>query len=242
MADTIMRGSVKMAADMKWDGVKFDSCSMFHNLTKWADLINQTNRPMLLENCHQGAYTPGIGQWQGYIKNTTSKAYYHFLGTFFGLGSATLVPKVTFAACKSHCDALQAECGGFTFKSLEAEPSTPVECYVEARPRQNHMDMSNTNYCTGSSDPSDCPYNLYRVSGDISASWGAMLAVLSVNICLLSRRGYEPVYGTAASVWVHGRGASPMMAYLPGQQLLSYRKSFYLHLINVLGGKLEPLR
>ena len=60
-----MRGSVKMLADQGWDGVKFDSCSMFHNLTKWAELINATGRPVLIENCHQGAYTPGMQQWQG---------------------------------------------------------------------------------------------------------------------------------------------------------------------------------
>ena len=62
---------------------------MFHNLTKWADLINQTGRPMLIENCHQGAYTPGIGQWQGYAKNKTSGGYFHFLGMFFGMGVYT---------------------------------------------------------------------------------------------------------------------------------------------------------
>ena len=65
MVDLVMRGSVKMLADQGWDGVKFDSCSMFHNLTKWAELINATGRPVLIENCHQGAYTPGMQQWQG---------------------------------------------------------------------------------------------------------------------------------------------------------------------------------
>ena len=65
--DLVMRGSVKMLADQGWDGVKFDSCSMFHNLTKWAELINATGRPVLIENCHQGAYTPGMQQWQGCV-------------------------------------------------------------------------------------------------------------------------------------------------------------------------------
>ena len=30
-----VQGSVKMLAEQGWDGVKFDSCSMFHNLTRW---------------------------------------------------------------------------------------------------------------------------------------------------------------------------------------------------------------
>ena len=49
MIEKVMKGSVKMLADQGWDGVKFDSCSMFHNLTRWAELINQTGRPVLIE-------------------------------------------------------------------------------------------------------------------------------------------------------------------------------------------------
>ena len=59
MADRVMRGSVKMLADQGWDGVKFDSCSQMRNLSKWAELINETGRPVLIENCFQGGFTPG---------------------------------------------------------------------------------------------------------------------------------------------------------------------------------------
>jgi len=97
---------VRMLAEQKWDGVKFDSCSMFHNLTRWAELINATGRPVLIENCHQGAYTPGIGQWQGYLKNGTD--YSHFLGMFFGMEGATALHNASFADCRSRCDALEA--------------------------------------------------------------------------------------------------------------------------------------
>ena len=41
MIEKVMRGSVKMLVDQGWDGVKLDSCSQFHNLTHWAELINQ---------------------------------------------------------------------------------------------------------------------------------------------------------------------------------------------------------
>jgi hypothetical protein len=80
---------------------------MLHNLTRWAELINATGRPALIENCHQGAYTPGMQQWQGYIKNASSSSgFTHFLGMFFGMGDATLVPNTSFTACRSHCEAL----------------------------------------------------------------------------------------------------------------------------------------
>jgi hypothetical protein len=167
MADKVMRGSIKMLADQGWDGVKFDSCSMFHNLTKWAALINETNRPVLIENCFQGAYTPGMRQWQGYIKNTSAAlsaaptSYSHYLGMFFGMESATPLFNISFADCKAHCDELKTGCGGFTFESDQPEPSALIRtCYVKEKAQKNRMDMSNA-HCTGDKDPSDCPFNLY---------------------------------------------------------------------------------
>jgi alpha-galactosidase len=195
MVDKVMRGSVRMLYEQEWDGVKLDSCSQFHNLTRWAELINATGRPMLIENCHQGAYTPGMRQWQGYQK-VANGSYSHFLGMFFGMQTATVLPNTTFADCRAHCDGLQAGCGGFAFESAEVphttasapplatRPGAPPpprprlrQCYaMGATPTPNHMDMSNSNQCTGAAAPSDCPFNLYRVSGDISPSFGSVLA------------------------------------------------------------------
>jgi len=36
------------------DGVKLDGCGSSHNISLWSDLINQTGRPMMIENCHNG--------------------------------------------------------------------------------------------------------------------------------------------------------------------------------------------
>lgn len=35
-----------------FDSVKFDGCSAQHNMTLWAQLLNQTGRPAIVENCH----------------------------------------------------------------------------------------------------------------------------------------------------------------------------------------------
>jgi hypothetical protein len=51
LVETIMAGSVKALAAFGFDGVKFDSCSQFHNLTHWAELLNATGRKVLIENC-----------------------------------------------------------------------------------------------------------------------------------------------------------------------------------------------
>lgn len=195
MIDKVMRGSVRMLAEQGWDGVKFDSCSQFHNLTRWAELINQTGRPVLIENCHQGAFTPGIRQWQAYTKNASSGGYAHFLGMFYGMGSVTPLSNISLADCRSHCDALKSDCGGFTFASREAAPAALITaCYVMKNARVNRMDMSNANYCTGTSSPSDCPFNMYRVSGDISGSYGSMLANLAYTLPFLGEGGVHPPY------------------------------------------------
>ena len=52
MADKVMRGSVRMLAEQGWDGVKFDSCSQMHNLTRWAELptfsLTWTSNPEII--------------------------------------------------------------------------------------------------------------------------------------------------------------------------------------------------
>ena len=36
------------------DNVKIDSCSKFHNLSLWEELLNKTGRAYIIENCFQG--------------------------------------------------------------------------------------------------------------------------------------------------------------------------------------------
>eukprot|EP01043_Picozoa_sp_COSAG02_P015065 COSAG02_NODE_633_length_19262_cov_32.473256_3_plen_232_part_00 len=195
MVERVMQGSVRMAADQGWDGVKFDSCSMMHNLSRWSELINASGRPMLIENCHQGAYTPGMRQWQGYVKNASAPSgFSHFLGMFFGMGDATVMPNVSVPTCRTHCKSLNTSCGGYTFVADVPEPSENIDCYIKAKAACNHMDMSNSNYCKGDADPSDCPFNLYRVSGDISGSFKAMLTNLEYALPFLGQGGLHPPY------------------------------------------------
>ena len=60
--------------------------------------------------------------------------------------------------------------------------------------------MSNSNECTGSSDPSDCPFSLYRVSGDINAHWSAVLANLEYTLPFLGEGGVHAPYPQGATV------------------------------------------
>lgn len=41
-----------MLADQKWDAVKLDGCSQFHNTSLWANLMEETGRPIAIENCN----------------------------------------------------------------------------------------------------------------------------------------------------------------------------------------------
>lgn len=82
MIRTIMEGSVRVLVDMGWEGLKLDSCSQFNNLSWWDALINRTSQiPVLLENCHQGGFVPGMVQWQTYLRNqSVPGGYDHRLG------------------------------------------------------------------------------------------------------------------------------------------------------------------
>ena len=75
----------------------------FNNLSWWNQLINETGKPVLLENCHQGGFDPGMVQWQGYIRNATTGAYVHELG-YFAQGHDAAPPMVYASFC-SACSA-----------------------------------------------------------------------------------------------------------------------------------------
>ena len=54
-----MQQSAKAAADYGFDGIKLDGCGEFRNLTWWSKLLNETGRPIMIENCHWGQTVPG---------------------------------------------------------------------------------------------------------------------------------------------------------------------------------------
>jgi len=58
--DRLVAGSVNATVEYGFDSVKLDSgFSVGANLTLWAKLFNESGRPVMIENCHQGADAPG---------------------------------------------------------------------------------------------------------------------------------------------------------------------------------------
>jgi alpha-galactosidase len=60
-----MEKSAAAVAEYGFDGLKLDGCGQFRNLTWWAELVNKTGRPVLLENCHWGETIPGDTKGDG---------------------------------------------------------------------------------------------------------------------------------------------------------------------------------
>jgi len=114
-----MKGDVAAIVKYGFDGVKLDGCSQFENLTWWADLLNQTGKAVLIENCHWGGTTPG------------------------GVHSSAARPA-----------------------GLDEILSGPSQ---------------DDGPCKGTTEISDCPYNFYRTSGDITNTWTSMVKNLQTT-------------------------------------------------------------
>jgi hypothetical protein len=48
------KGDVQATIDFGFDGIKLDACGIFLNLSLWAELLNETGKHVLIENCHWG--------------------------------------------------------------------------------------------------------------------------------------------------------------------------------------------
>lgn len=95
------KASVDAIKSYGFDSVKLDSgFPVAANLSLWAQLLNESGRPVMIENCHQGAAGPG-------------------------------------------------------------------------------MDDRDAGGCTGLGDPSDCPYNFWRTTGDPEPGWGTIMRELN---------------------------------------------------------------
>jgi hypothetical protein len=59
--DKLVAGSVDAIKAYGFDSVKCDSgFGVCRNMSLWAQLLNESGRPVMIENCHQGAEGPGL--------------------------------------------------------------------------------------------------------------------------------------------------------------------------------------
>ena len=52
------QGDVRAIIDFGFDGIKLDNCGQFLNMSLFAELMNATGRPILVEECHWGGGAP----------------------------------------------------------------------------------------------------------------------------------------------------------------------------------------
>lgn len=56
--DLSTKRSVEAMVAMGFTGLKLDGCGPNNNLTRWAELINETGHAITIENCHWGSTVP----------------------------------------------------------------------------------------------------------------------------------------------------------------------------------------
>jgi len=70
--DAVAAGAVAAIKHYGFDSVKLDSgFPVGSNLSKWRELLNATGRPVMVENCHQGAEAPGMDDKNDETSNCT---------------------------------------------------------------------------------------------------------------------------------------------------------------------------
>lgn len=104
----------KSIADFGFDAVKFDGCGKQLDLDLWAKKLNDTGRPVLIENCHWGGTTPTKDwcPWNYYRTSGDVRANYG--SVLKNLGSVTqwLEKGLTTPGCWAYPDMLEIGCKG----------------------------------------------------------------------------------------------------------------------------------
>lgn len=98
---------------------------------------------------------------------------------------------ISYEACRAECD--RTKCFGFCFQIPETQPAAVEKCYIKNVSHFSPADLSNSNHCQGSSSPSNCPFNIYRTSGDIGTYWDRVLSDLASTVPLLGTPGTPPL-------------------------------------------------
>ena len=84
---------------------------------------------------------------------------------------------ITADTCIKMCTASSA-CLGVSFEADVALPKGILKkCYMKSALHFIDYDATNSK-CTGTTTPSDCPFNFFRTSGDINPSWKSMIGNL----------------------------------------------------------------
>ena len=94
------------------------------------------------------------------------------------------------------------QCFGFCFESNEPQPARVKLCHIKNSSKFLAADLSSSNHCSGTTTPSDCPFNLYRTSGDIRAYWDRLLSNLASTVPFLGDEN-NPIPRSWPGAWAY---------------------------------------
>lgn len=150
-SDACYEQDVKALVGLGFDSVKLDGCGKQLDLQKWSDLIDQTGKSILIENCHWGNTLPNATwcPWNYYRSSGDIRANYESVLT----NLMTVVPLankgLSTPGCWAYPDMLEVGCedgpGGATDKGLSfAEARTHFGAWsIVSSPLILSHDMSN---------------------------------------------------------------------------------------------------
>eukprot|EP00928_Gymnodinium_smaydae_P012041 TRINITY_DN14393_c0_g8_i1.p1 TRINITY_DN14393_c0_g8~~TRINITY_DN14393_c0_g8_i1.p1 ORF type:complete len:574 (-),score=60.91 TRINITY_DN14393_c0_g8_i1:567-2246(-) len=149
--DAHYKGDVEALAAFGFSGAKFDACGQFLDLTRWSNMINATDQPMMVENCHWGGdapyydketgdlwcpyniYRTGMdivpGNWESFLTNLASQAKF-----------INAKPPLSMPGCWAYADSVQTG----TYSRLEEDRSHFGAWCITSSPLVLGMDITNS--------------------------------------------------------------------------------------------------
>eukprot|EP00456_Euglypha_rotunda_P047149 TRINITY_DN37590_c0_g1_i2.p1 TRINITY_DN37590_c0_g1~~TRINITY_DN37590_c0_g1_i2.p1 ORF type:complete len:269 (-),score=49.48 TRINITY_DN37590_c0_g1_i2:11-739(-) len=121
------QGDVNAIVGFEFDGVKLDGCGGEKNVSLWAQLLNDTGRPVLIENCHNGPNEPTPGWCPFNYFRTSDDIRPTYASVANNLQSVRPWVNLTGPGCWPYPDMLEV---GVTNSQTD---NVPTLNYVEAR-------------------------------------------------------------------------------------------------------------
>lgn len=149
--ETCYRGDAAAIIDYGFDGVKLDGCSAQRDLDVWAKYLNDSLKPILIENCHWGKTVPNETWCPFHFYRASQDVRANYGSVLFNLNATHnfAINNLSRPGCWAYPDMLEVGCrdgpgGSFDSGLTHAEARTHFAAWaIVSSPLVLSMDINN---------------------------------------------------------------------------------------------------